>query len=208
MTAINKNQPSHGPPQDIQSGQRVERLINAGSGSAPSNPDIGHAAHHLLTLFIPAQETVVVYLRCTLLLPPHDLLAVTQEFEFSCPHVTCSGLRKLGTCQRLTHPSTPRTNGMGERFKCRTAHVLKPCRCNSRGDLKQTLRCCLVLYNPQLPRLAPKARRLFRPPRAVGISPRSLSQKTVCAAGMRYPNICHPTAAAVAVLACHAPQGR
>ncbi len=208
MAAINKNQPGRGPPQDIRRGERAERLINAGSGSVPSNPDSGHTAHHVQTLFTPAQQTVVVYLRCTLLRPPPDLLAATQEFEFSCPHVTCSGLRKLGTCQRLTHPSTPRTNGMVvESFKCRTAHVLKPCLCNSRGDLKQTLRCCLVLYNHQLPRSAPKAGRLFRPPRAMGALPRSLSQKTVCAAAMRYPNICRPTAAACAVLTCQVPQG-
>ncbi len=38
----------------------------------------------------PAQETVVVHLRRTLMLPLDDLLAVTREFI--CPHVSRSGL--------------------------------------------------------------------------------------------------------------------
>ena len=46
--------------------------------------DRSHTAYHL------QQETVVVHLRRTLLLPLDDLLAVTREFI--CPHVSRSGL--------------------------------------------------------------------------------------------------------------------
>ena len=42
--------------------------------------DRSHTAHRLQTVLTPAQETVVVHLRCTLLLPLDDLLAVTREF--------------------------------------------------------------------------------------------------------------------------------
>ena len=49
-----------------------------------------HTAHRLQTVLTPAQETVVVHLRRTLLLPLDDLLAVTREFI--CPHVSRSGL--------------------------------------------------------------------------------------------------------------------
>jgi transposase-like protein len=53
--------------------------------------DRSHTAHHLQTVLTPAQETVVVHLRRTLLLLPlDDLLAVTREF--SCPTVSRSGL--------------------------------------------------------------------------------------------------------------------
>ena len=52
--------------------------------------DGSHTAHHLQTVLTPAQETVVVHLRRTLLLPLDDLLAVTREF--SCAHVSRSGL--------------------------------------------------------------------------------------------------------------------
>ncbi|MCW8183058.1 IS481 family transposase, partial [Verminephrobacter eiseniae] len=49
-----------------------------------------HTAHRLQTVLTPAQETVVVHLRRTLLLPLDDLLAVTREFL--CPDVSRSGL--------------------------------------------------------------------------------------------------------------------
>ena len=39
--------------------------------------DRSHTAHHLQTVLTPAQETVVLHLRRTLLLPLDDLLAVT-----------------------------------------------------------------------------------------------------------------------------------
>ena len=52
--------------------------------------DRSHTAHNLQTVLTPAQETVVVHLRRTLLLPLDDLLAVTREFI--CPHVSRSGL--------------------------------------------------------------------------------------------------------------------
>lgn len=52
--------------------------------------DRSHTAHRLQTMLTPAQETVVVHLRRTLLLPLDDLLAVTREFI--CPHVSRSGL--------------------------------------------------------------------------------------------------------------------
>ena len=51
--------------------------------------DRSHTAHHLQTVLTPAQETVVVHLRRTLLLPLDDLLAVTREFI--CP--PCLALR-------------------------------------------------------------------------------------------------------------------
>ena len=40
--------------------------------------DRSHTAHHLQTVLTPAQETVVLHLRRTLLLPLDDLLAVTR----------------------------------------------------------------------------------------------------------------------------------
>jgi len=49
-----------------------------------------HTAHHLQTVLTPAQETVVVHLWRTLMLPLDDLLAVTREFI--CPHLSRSGL--------------------------------------------------------------------------------------------------------------------
>ena len=52
--------------------------------------DRSHTAHRLQTILTPAQETVVVHLRRTLLLPLDDLLAVTREFL--CPDVSRSGL--------------------------------------------------------------------------------------------------------------------
>ena len=52
--------------------------------------DRSHTAHHLQTQLTSAQETVVVHLRRTLLLPLDDLLAVTKEFI--CPSVSRSGL--------------------------------------------------------------------------------------------------------------------
>ena len=52
--------------------------------------DASHTPHRLQTTLTPAQERVVVELRCTLLLPLDDLLAVTREFI--CPKATRSGL--------------------------------------------------------------------------------------------------------------------
>ncbi len=52
--------------------------------------DRSHTAHHLQTNLTPAQETIVVHLRRTLLLPLDDLLAVTREFL--CSEVSRSGL--------------------------------------------------------------------------------------------------------------------
>lgn len=48
--------------------------------SRDSFQDLSHTAHTLQTTLTPAQETIVVYLRRTLLLPLDDLLAVTREF--------------------------------------------------------------------------------------------------------------------------------
>jgi transposase len=56
--------------------------------------DRSHTAHHLQTVLTPAQETVVVHLRHTLLLPLDDLLAVTREFI--CPHVSRWTLGLIG----------------------------------------------------------------------------------------------------------------
>ena len=72
--------------------------------------DRSHTAHRLQTVLTPAQETVVVHLRRTLLLPLDDLLAVTREFI--CPHVSRSGLDRclrrhgVGNLNALK-PSTP-----------------------------------------------------------------------------------------------------
>ena len=52
--------------------------------------DRSHTAHRLQTTLTPAQETVVVELRRTLLLPLDDLLAVAREFL--CKDVSRSGL--------------------------------------------------------------------------------------------------------------------
>ncbi len=62
------------------------------STSGRSVPSLRTAltAHPLQAVPTPAQETVVVHLRRTLLLPLDDLLAVTREFI--CPHVSRSGL--------------------------------------------------------------------------------------------------------------------
>lgn len=52
--------------------------------------DGSHTPHRLQTTLTPTQESIVVYLRRTLLLPLDDLLAVTREFL--CPDVSRSGL--------------------------------------------------------------------------------------------------------------------
>lgn len=52
--------------------------------------DRSHTPHRLQTTLTPAQESIVVYLRRTLLLPLDDLLVVTREFL--CPDVSRSGL--------------------------------------------------------------------------------------------------------------------
>jgi transposase InsO family protein len=52
--------------------------------------DASHTAHRLQTTLTPAQESIVVELRKTLLLPLDDLLAVTREFL--CAQATRSGL--------------------------------------------------------------------------------------------------------------------
>ncbi len=52
--------------------------------------DRSHTAHRLQTVLTPAQESVVLHLRRTLLLPLDDLLAVTREFI--CADVSRSGL--------------------------------------------------------------------------------------------------------------------
>ena len=72
--------------------------------------DRSHTAHRLQTVLTPAQETVVVHLRRTLLLPLDDLLAVTREFL--CPDVSRSGLDRclrrhgVGNLNAL-QPKTP-----------------------------------------------------------------------------------------------------
>ncbi len=72
--------------------------------------DRSHTAHRLQTQLTPAQETVVVHLRRTLLLPLDDLLAVTREFL--CPAVSRSGLDRclrrhgVGNLNALK-PATP-----------------------------------------------------------------------------------------------------
>ena len=58
--------------------------------SRESVQDGSHTAHRLQTTLTPAQETVVVELRRTLLLPLDDLLAVAREFL--CKDVSRSGL--------------------------------------------------------------------------------------------------------------------
>ena len=72
--------------------------------------DRSHTAHRLQTQLTPAQETVVVHLRRTLLLPLDDLLAVTREFL--CQDVSRSGLDRclrrhgVGNLNALK-PATP-----------------------------------------------------------------------------------------------------
>lgn len=58
--------------------------------SRESVHDRSHTAHRLQTTLTPAQETIVVHLRRTLLLPLDDLHAVTREFL--CEKVSRSGL--------------------------------------------------------------------------------------------------------------------
>src|SRR6218665_2743132 len=52
--------------------------------------DRSHTAHRLQTVLTPAEETVVVHVRRTLLLPLDVMQAVTREFL--CPDVSRSGL--------------------------------------------------------------------------------------------------------------------
>ncbi len=72
--------------------------------------DRSHTAHRLQTQLTPAQETVVVQLRKTLLLPLDDLLAVTRELI--CDNVSRSGLDRclrrhgVGNLNALT-PAPP-----------------------------------------------------------------------------------------------------
>ncbi len=75
--------------------------------------DRSHTAHHLQTVLTPAQETVVVHLRRTLLLPLDDLLAVTREFI--CPHVSRSGLDRClraAMGRAISTPSSPRSHSL------------------------------------------------------------------------------------------------
>jgi transposase-like protein len=55
-----------------------------------STEDRSHTPHRLQTTLKPAQETVAVALRTTLLLPLDDLLSVVREFLN--PNVSRSGL--------------------------------------------------------------------------------------------------------------------
>ena len=48
--------------------------------SRDSFQDLSHTAHTLQTTLTPPQQTIVVHLRRTLLLPLDDLPAVTREF--------------------------------------------------------------------------------------------------------------------------------
>ena len=79
--------------------------------SRESVQDRSHMAHRLQTTLTPAQETIVVHLRQTLLLPLDDLLAVTREFL--CKDVSRSGLDRclqrhgVGSLQALK-PATPK----------------------------------------------------------------------------------------------------
>jgi hypothetical protein len=57
--------------------------------------DLSHKPHMLHTALSPSQETVVVTLRTTLLLPSDDLFAIMREFIN--PNVSRSG---LDTCLR------------------------------------------------------------------------------------------------------------
>ena len=78
--------------------------------SRQSVQDRSHTAHRLQTTLTSAQETIVVHLRRTLLLPLDDLLAVTREFL--CPDVSRSGLDRclrrhgVGNLHALK-PATP-----------------------------------------------------------------------------------------------------
>ncbi len=140
--------------------------------------DRSHTAHRLQTVLTPAQETVVVHLRRTLLLPLDDLLAVTREFI--CPQApgACGGPQGFQELraglpahgrevpapdagreqQALTKLRTPRTNGMVERFNGRIADMLKTHRFNSREDMEQTLLRYVALYNYKLPQSALKSK--------------------------------------------------
>ncbi len=70
-------------------------------------------AHRLQTVLTPAQETVVVHLRRTLLLPLDDLLAVTREFI--CPNVSYVGYE----------PAPPWSNPRPQAPEPAVAHNLK-----------------------------------------------------------------------------------
>jgi hypothetical protein len=76
--------------------------------------DRSHTAHRLQTVLTPAQETVVVHLRRTLLLPLDDLLAVTREFICPMSHARAW----IGACaamERATStPSSPRACGSAQ----------------------------------------------------------------------------------------------
>ncbi|CAM5532898.1 IS481 family transposase ISAisp3 [Stutzerimonas stutzeri] len=71
--------------------------------------DRSHTAHRLQTVLTPAQETVVVHLRRTLLLPLDDLLAVTREFI--CSHVSRSGLDRCLRRHESGQPQCPQAPG-------------------------------------------------------------------------------------------------
>ena len=79
--------------------------------SRESVHDRSHTAHALQTTLTPAQETIVIELRRSLLLPLDDLLAVTREFL--CKDVSRSGLDRclrrhgVGNLDALK-PATPK----------------------------------------------------------------------------------------------------
>ena len=79
-----------------------------------------------------------------------DRLSASREREPSGNNEFDQLCQELGIEHRLIKPTTPRTNGMVERFNGRIADVLKTHRFNSREDTEQTLLRYVALYRHQL----------------------------------------------------------
>ncbi len=80
-----------------------------------------------------------------------DRLFANRERQATGNHEFDQLCQALGIEHRLTEPSTPKTNGMVERFNGCIADVLKTHLFTSGEDLEQTLMRYVALYNHQLP---------------------------------------------------------
>ncbi len=123
--------------------------------------DRSHTAHRLQTVLTPAQETVVVHLRRTLLLPLDDLLAVTREFI--CPNVSRSGLDRclrrhgagnLNALKPNFGRQTPSLSATAYALSCRVQSSTTPVCFNGSGYLRCPTRPTIAFVASEWPREA------------------------------------------------------
>lgn len=81
---------STAPLNQLATRYNISRATAAKWKGRETPEDLSHRPHKLSTTLTPAQEAIAVELRCTLLLPLDDLVAVVREFVN--PRATRSGL--------------------------------------------------------------------------------------------------------------------